>query len=1035
MARFRKIVETITCQSVCCASSKTDTTSDLTKKAKVPQPCEKCGHLPSQSSEPIAVSSEDTTKETEKNVTFADAQPENVLMYGVPFRDSTYDRQVQTGDELIDFFSRPVEIYEFDWLVNTNVAPGVIYPWREFLLSDRVSFKLDTFKLIHGTLNLKILVNGTPFHYGLLRMGVYPSMYTNNHSVEIPNTAVNVTNYRDEFNAGTMSWFPAQVQYSSRPGVFISPRMSEPAMIEWPFFAATDWIDIVNENDYDRLGQLEIWQINQLRHANGGDQEVRVTILAWMTNVQVAGITPAFPAQSSRLRKLRAIQKEKNPRPSGRFVHKEQGNTDPLDKALISGDYASVPKEKLDELGVVFEAQSSKPRKTKAKKSKNRTSVKSSPKASQEYGKNGAISAPASAIANAAGYLIDIPVIGPFAKATEIGANAVSSIASIFGFSKPAVLDKHSFVTQNYYSDMATCSGTDNVIKLSVDPKQELTIDPNTVGLDPKDEMAFLNIAKREALIHSFTWPINTSASGVAEGHTWACRVHPLTSPRYAGVRQTLTPVGFIAYPFRYWTGALRFRIQVVCSQMHAGRLAIAYNPDFSQPVGGVAELNSRFVHIMDISEERDITLEVNWAQPEAYREVDVTGGLNNDFVVEGPIGSMIGNNNFRCNGRLDIYILNRLTAPTDADAFINVYLSAGDSFKVNSPRPIGHASWAASGINVQLPDLSSESSDITLVNHSDNLLLLFLACLYLSRNDFFDPWTNSGISYRRDLPSELGIPLPAQSGDTARVTLQPGENAPSQTSHYVLNGDYDDGADDVNSVYFGESIVSIRTMIKRYCVNSICVIAAPTATNRSFITRYILPIFPCGRQLSPYGSSINMPNQGTDGGCFMTYLRYYCEGFIGYRGGVRWKTFSPGANRYWKYFATRNNEKINVQQRLISEIADPTTLGDSIVDSWNANSGMERSMAGLMVNPGQQGFGPVVEVPYQLPLRYSEIHETATNDIRYSGMFDSFVIGFHGSTFAAGDRVTSIETSCAAAEDSAFFFFVGVTPLYIELL
>jgi hypothetical protein len=58
---------------------------------------------------------------------------------------------------------------------------------------------------------------------------------------------------------------------------------------------------------------------------------------------------------------------------------------------------------------------------------------------SDEYGE-GCVSAPASAIANAASWFEDIPIIGKFATATRIGASAVSTIASMFGFTNVPVI-------------------------------------------------------------------------------------------------------------------------------------------------------------------------------------------------------------------------------------------------------------------------------------------------------------------------------------------------------------------------------------------------------------------------------------------------------------------------------------------------------------------------------------------------------------------------------------------------------------------
>lgn len=918
-----------------------------------------------ESSTPMPVQVEDTSHETEKNVTFADDIEQNALLYAVPFRDSTYERQIQTGDELADFFKRPVEIYAFTWDVGIPYTNLAIFPWQLYMSDTAVLAKLDTFKLVHATLKIKILVNGTPFHYGRIFVGVYPSEYTNNTSALLPDTTTLVTNYRNEYNTGTMNYQANRTMFSSRPHVLINPGKNDPALISWPFFAATDWADVISRNDWARLGQLEIWELNPLAHSNGGNTEVRVSFIAWLEDVEVAGITTALPGQSSKYYRMRQRAKQ---------IKK----LTPIPEE---------PPPKVEEVveKPPFNPESSKPKKTKgANKSKSKTPTKRMPVSKPtEYGQNGAVSAPMSALASAAGYFTEIPVIGKFAKATEIGASAMGRIASIFGFSKPVVLDKHCFMVQSYYSDLASTSGTDNILKLSVDPKQEITVDPSTVGLRSDDELAFMNIAKREALIHSFEWVVDSSTAGNPFGHLWACRVHPLIAPRFSS-SQCLTPVGFIAYPFQHWTGALRFRVQVVCSQMHSGRLLIAYNPDKSNSVGVTADMNTRFCHIMDISEETDVTFEINWAQAEAFREVDLDFA-NNDSVILGPISVMTGNDNFRCNGRLDIYVLNRLSAPTPANAYVNVWMSAGDSFKVNNPRTIGRSSWSAAGGNFPLPIYEPESSKY-----------------------FY-----------------------AEASNVTRVELTDQENAPAQNTHYVLNGDYDDGVNDLNEVYFGETIVSIRTMLKRYNVHSVLPFVLNFTSGDLVSASSTRTIFPSGRSAGQYGSSLT---DNATNGSLMTYLRYYCQGYIGFRGSIRWKTMCLKDDLDTsKHYILRIMNRIANQVIVYVDLGNAADTAATLAQTYQNSGNVSGAAAGITQNPLHMGPGALAEIPFQQPLRYAEIHETTNADVRYSGMYAGFRVGMN--TFQTGaTEYVPLELLCAGGEDATFFFFVGVPPIIPSL-
>lgn len=182
---------------------------------------------------------------------------------------------------------------------------------------------------------------------------------------------------------------------------------------------------------------------------------------------------------------------------------------------------------------------------------------------SDEYSGEGVISKPASVLAGWASWFKDVPVIGKFARATEIGANAVSGIASIFGFSRPLQLaDVHHF-RPRYFGPMANTSGKDLSLKLTQDPKNEVTIDPTVLGLPPVDSMAFANIISREGVIAFFDWNGN-QASG-----TTLARIP--VSPAVIDIEQSgvtagafrfrYTPVAFVSQAFTQWTGSLKYRI------------------------------------------------------------------------------------------------------------------------------------------------------------------------------------------------------------------------------------------------------------------------------------------------------------------------------------------------------------------------------------------------------------------------------------------------------------------------------------------
>lgn len=127
-----------------------------------------------------------------------------------------------------------------------------------------------------------------------------------------------------------------------------------------------------------------------------------------------------------------------------------------------------------------------------------------------EADEQGIVSAPATAVAEAAGSLSKVPVIGPYATAAEIAAKGVSSIARLFGFSAPLSLERGNFILERSWGPLSSTIGADTCVPLTLDPNQGITVDPGTLGIKPVDEMTISSIVTREQWICKSRWTKNT---------------------------------------------------------------------------------------------------------------------------------------------------------------------------------------------------------------------------------------------------------------------------------------------------------------------------------------------------------------------------------------------------------------------------------------------------------------------------------------------------------------------------------------------
>lgn len=136
------------------------------------------------------------------------------------------------------------------------------------------------------------------------------------------------------------------------------------------------------------------------------------------------------------------------------------------------------------------------------------------------------------------------------------------------------------------------------------------------------------------------------------------------------------TSLCFASYPFKYWGGSIVYKISLVASQYHRGRLRITYEPANTVYTPGV--YNTNYTAILDLQKSRDIEFCVTMAQNRPYLAVGE--------IDEPKIGTP-GNttyDQFADNGRIYISVLNELASPDSTSPVeVLVFARAHKDFNV----------------------------------------------------------------------------------------------------------------------------------------------------------------------------------------------------------------------------------------------------------------------------------------------------------------------------------------------------------------
>lgn len=811
-----------------------------------------------------------------ENVSFSDQV--DPYAYNV---DTVIDptRKLQdTGDATLqNFFSRPIKIDQVEWATSTQLVFDV-NPWREYFSNPRVANRLSNFNLMRAKLHVKIVINGNGFQYGRALVSYLPFQFYDSLSS----------------NAGLVR--EDLVQASQQPHLFLDPTTSQGGEMTLPYYNFWNYSSIPNAQ-WNELGVLQFRSINDLKHSNGANDVVTVSVFAWAEDVEMSVLT--------------SVDQDSLQPQSGKEV--------------------------------------------------------------EEVNETGTISGPATSIAKVAGALTKVPYIAPFAQATEMAATTTAGIAKMFGYCRPPVTKNPEPYKPYPASALALTNTGDGPTKMTVDQKQELTIDPRITGLNGTDGLNIKEIAKRESYLTTFKWNIGTAP----ETLLWNARVDPCTWAQNNGPPTSyhFPACAMAAMPFKYWTGSMRFRFQIVCSAFHKGRVKIVYDPNYFSS----NEYNTNYLNVIDIADKTDFTVEIANGQDRTLLDRALPGTTS---VTQMYSTTPYTSNEQFGNGVIGVYVVNELTTPNstvDNDIEVNVYVSMGDDFEVFVP------------------------------------------------DDYFQYFTFKPITVAPQSGMEMqGGTIVSESQNTEEPS------APQQTSAMTLGPTISDNSD-INKVYTGESIASFRTMLKRYNLWN-CVPMTDTV-GTSIYGRFSM--FPYLR--GAVSGAVDTTNVGRAYNyCNTVLLHWVTLAHSGWRGSIRYKwlprgSFAPA----WRPSLYVQRHPLGEIEHSRAVNNPPTygsfkQAGQGVMPTLNLGfmPSINKPFTGTRGQVYQSGFlNPAIEFecPYYSPLRF-----TPGKEENHTGL-NLFNEGYDYFLETNGGAETCWDIHVAAGEDYQAYFFTGLPRMYFE--
>jgi len=280
---------------------------------------------------------------------------------------------------------------------------------------------------------------------------------------------------------------------------------------------------------------------------------------------------------------------------------------------------------------------------------------------SDEYG---IISTPSSTIATIASKLISIPMIGPFALATQIGASAISKIAHLFGYTNVPNIKDVDPVNIKPFHNFADTSISFPIDKLTMDSKNELSISQQIGGIpDIDDPLAIESLCNRQSFLATVPW----ATSDPADQPLFYMNVGPNQCNTYTiNANDTAiypTPMSYVASQFIHWRGDIVVSVRVIASKFHKGRFRLIYDPygDNTTNVTNTANAYSGCVNtIVDVTENVSIDFVIPYSQAN-YFQLCPSFGVPEHQITNAP---SFTRDITKHNGVFMIRSVTQLTAP-----------------------------------------------------------------------------------------------------------------------------------------------------------------------------------------------------------------------------------------------------------------------------------------------------------------------------------------------------------------------------------
>lgn len=299
-----------------------------------------------------------------------------------------------------------------------------------------------------------------------------------------------------------------------------------------------------------------------------------------------------------------------------------------------------------------------------------RSSKKMPSEQEQKKARAGPVESTARILSKAASVLSAVPLLSTVAAPAAWALELAAGVAGVFGWSKPNDVSKPQFIQKDLMWHAHHVDGVDSGTVMSLRSDNTVEVLPGFAGTDI-DELSFDVFLSRSTFIRGESWTTSQAAGTQIFAQTitpnnWTDRTQDGIDVRHH------TPMSLLSSHFAYWRGDIIYKIKIVKTRNHSGRLVFHFTP-FCDPnsVAVVSLDNSVFEwrEIVDVRDVDEITLTIPYHGFKPYRPT--TDSAQSDL------------------GRLTCSVLDELVCPNTCSLSVDIlgYMYAAPGFEFAVPK------------------------------------------------------------------------------------------------------------------------------------------------------------------------------------------------------------------------------------------------------------------------------------------------------------------------------------------------------------